>query len=65
MEFRELSHTIALNVLAIGHGVILIFITLALVSRLFIVVFLVITSLIKQWWVRIIQNMLGVRTDLP
>jgi len=50
--------------LAVRNAIFLIFIALTLVSGLFIVLLLVITSLVEQRWVRIVQYMFGVRAYL-
>lgn len=60
MELWQLAHAISFNILTVRNAIFLIFIALALVSRLFIFLFLIVTSLIEQWWIRIVQYMLGV-----
>ena len=49
MELGKLPHAIAIDVLAIGNAVIRVFITLTLILRLLIVLFLIITALVQQW----------------
>ena len=48
MELRQLPHTVPIDILAIGNAIIGVFITLALILRLLIILFFVITALVQQ-----------------
>jgi len=65
MELRQLSHSISIDVLTVRNAVFFIFIAFALVLRLFIVFILVISSLVQEWWVGVVQDVLGVRPNFP
>lgn len=65
MELRELAHAITIDILAVRETVILVLVAFTLVLRFLVVVFLIITSLVKEWRVGIVQDVLRVRSYFP
>ena len=60
MELRELAHAITLDVLAVGNAIFFILVALALIRRLFIILFFVIAALVEQRRVGVVQYVLRV-----
>ena len=64
MELGEL-HSISIDVLAVWNAIVFIFIALALVLGLLIIFFLIVTTLVQERWVAIVQDVLGMRSNFP
>ena len=58
MELWQLAHAIPINVLAVGDAVLFVLVTLALILRLFLLLIVVVTALVKQRRVRVVQDVL-------
>ena len=65
MELGQLAHPIVIDLSAVGDAVFLVFVTLALVLRLLFLLVLVVSALVKQRRVRVIQNVLRMRANFP
>lgn len=65
VELGKLPHSVTLNVLTIWNAIILVLVALTLILRLLVIVFIVVATLVKERWVRVVENVLGVGANFP